>query len=78
VFSNAVLHWIQRADAIIEGVYRRERAVMVTEGDKTAVPRGGSGICHHLQTIGFAGSRSRENSFCERRSNSPAFPTPRQ
>jgi trans-aconitate methyltransferase len=45
VFSNAVLHWIKRADPMIAGVYRSLR-----QGGRFVVECGGHGCVHKIQT----------------------------
>jgi hypothetical protein len=40
-----------------------ERAVMVTDGDKTAERRAENGNCQHPQAVVSKGSRLRENRF---------------
>ena len=45
VFSNAVLHWIKRADAMIEGVYRALR-----QGGRFVAECGGAGCVDKIRT----------------------------
>jgi SAM-dependent methyltransferase len=45
VFSNAVLHWIPRADAMIEGVYRS-----LVRGGRFIAECGGSGCIDKIRT----------------------------
>lgn len=45
VFSNAVLHWIKRADAMIEAVYRSLRP-----GGRFVAECGGHGCVHKIRT----------------------------
>jgi trans-aconitate methyltransferase len=45
VFSNAVLHWIKRADPMIAGVYRSLR-----QGGRFVAECGGHGCVHKIQT----------------------------
>jgi trans-aconitate methyltransferase len=45
VFSNAVLHWIKRADPMIAGVYRSLRP-----GGRFVAECGGHGCVHKIQT----------------------------
>ena len=45
VFSNAVLHWIRRADAVIEGVYRALRP-----GGRFVAECGGHGCVNKIRT----------------------------
>jgi len=45
VFSNAVLHWIHRADAVIEGVYRALRS-----GGRFVAEFGGYGCINKIRT----------------------------
>jgi len=45
VFSNAVLHWIKRADVMIEGVYRSLR-----QGGRFVAECGGHGCVNRIRT----------------------------
>ncbi len=45
VFSNAVLHWISRADAVIAGVYRS-----LKPGGRFVAECGGHGCVHKIRT----------------------------
>ena len=44
VFSNAVLHWVKRADAMIEGVYRSLRS-----GGRFVAECGGHGCVNKIR-----------------------------